>query len=691
MDMKTRTIFTFLLLFTIQLTEIQAQKLQWASKLIFEYNQYGTSDFSGNKALGAPDAKPYGSLNKNAFRLKSNAGFGTLKVGYDTPTQVSQITIVENNAPGNIVKVILYDVNGKEHVVYEEEVQNTNKKNNVFIVKIQKTPYKVNKVAVHINTYKSKKWAQIDAIAISEEPVNDPVPGMTAAAGSTTVNNSTSTEKPEFHAEKQRLSDNINTKYLESKPLISPDGKTLFFARKNSPDNIGGKRDDQDIYFSTLVNGEWKEAMNIGKPLNDKLANGVCSVTPDGSRLVILGAFSPGKAGGLDGVSISVKTRTGWSEPDAQDIEGFINMCDYQDYFLANSGKVMLMAIQMNETQGDQDLYVSFKTGPKQWSKPKNLGKTINTAKVEFAPFLASDNKTLYFSSNGHGGYGESDIFYTKRLDDTWQSWSKPINIGGEVNTPSWDGYYVMAAKGDYAYFISTSGTFKKVNLNPTDEDIFKISLREEVRPDPVILISGRVLNSISKEPLDASILYQSLPITDEGGTAMTNPSTGEYKIILPVGKLYGFHAEAKGYMATERNEDFTDVTEYKEIVRDLYLTPLAVGMVIKLNNLFFVRSKSEVLPESIPEMDRVYKLLIDYPKLVIELGGHTDNQGIYAANLKLSQERADAVRTYLTGKGIEKRRIKTKGYGPTKPVADNRNPETRKNNRRVEIKVLKY
>lgn len=688
--MNIRIIFTFIFFLTIQLTEIQAQKLQWASKLVFEFNQYGTSDFSGSKALGAPDAKPFGTLNKNAFRLKSNAGYGTLKVGYSNPIQVSQVTIVENNAPGNIVKIILYDTNGKEHVVYEEDSRSTNKKNDIFILKIQKTTYKVSKVAVHINTYKSKKWAQIDAIAISEEPVNDPVAGMKSATGTSSANGK-STEKPEFHAKKERLSDKVNTKYLESKPLISPDGKTLFFARKNSPDNIGGKRDDQDIYFSTLVNGEWKEARNIGKPLNDKLANGVCSVTPDGNRLVLLGAFSPGKGGGLDGVSISVKTRTGWSEPDAQEIEGFINLCDYQDYFLANSGKVMLMAIQMNETQGDQDLYVSFKTGPKQWSKPLNLGKTINTAKVEFAPFLASDNKTLYFSSNGHGGYGESDIFYTQRLDDTWQKWSKPINIGGEVNTPSWDGYYVTAAKGDYAYFISTSGTLKKVNLNPTDEDIFKISLREEVRPDPVILISGRVLNSITKKPLDASILYQSLPVTDNGGIAMTNPSTGEYKIVLPVGKKYGFHAEAKDYMATERNEDFTNVTEYKEIVRDLYLTPMAVGMVIQLNNLFFVRSKAEVLPESIPEMDRIYKLLVDYPQLVIELGGHTDNQGIYSANVKLSQDRADAVREYLVNKGIEKRRIKTKGYGPTKPIADNRNPETRKNNRRVEIKVLKH
>ena len=652
------------------------QKLQWASKLVFQYNQYGTDDYSGNKALGPPDAKPYGSLNKNAFRLKTNAGYGTLKVGFDKPVHVSQLTVVENNAPGNIVKVIFYDISGKEHVVYQEDPKPTSKTSDVFILKVAKTAYQVKQVAVHLNTFKSKKWAQIDAIAISEEPVANPVPEVGNQGGSMTTGVNGEAEKPVFHAKKERLSDHINTEYPETKPLISPDGKTLYFARKNSPENVGGKRDPQDIYYSTFDNGEWSPAKNIGRPLNDKMANGVCSVSPDGSKLVILGAISDGK-GSLDGVSVSVKNFSGWSKPRAQKIDGFKNLCDYQDYYLSNSGKILILAIQMEESYGDQDLYVSFRKGPDEWTKPKNLGKTINTPQVEYGPFLASDNKTLYFSSDGHGGFGKSDIFYSKRLDDTWQNWSEPVNIGKEVNSPDWDGYYVVAAKGDYAYFVSS-------------EDIYKIALREEVRPDPVILISGKVLNSETKKPVSASIFYESLPGGEEDGVAMTNPATGEYKIVLPVGKKYGFHAEADGYIATEQNEDFTRVNEYKEIRRDLLLTPMAVGKIIRLNNLFFVRSKAEILPESKPELDRIYKLLTDNPKMVIELGGHTDNQGYYSANVKLSQERADAVKAYLVEKGINKGRIKTKGYGPTKPIADNRNPEERKKNRRVEIKILK-
>jgi outer membrane protein OmpA-like peptidoglycan-associated protein len=344
----------------------------------------------------------------------------------------------------------------------------------------------------------------------------------------------------------------------------------------------------------------------------------------------------------------------------------------------------------MEETYGDQDLYVSFRQKQNVWSKPVNLGPVINSSKVEFAPFLASDNKTLYFSSNGHGGYGESDIFYTKRLDDSWQNWSEPINIGGDVNTPSWDGYYAVAAKGDYAYFVSTAGGLKKVNLNPTDEDIFRIALKEEVRPDPVILITGRVLNSKTKEPIEANIFYESLPLSKEDGIAISDPNAGTYKITLPAGKKYGFRAESEGFLSVSRNEDFSEITEYTEIDRDLLLTPIEVGQIIQLNNLFFVQSKAEILPESMPELERLYNLMMEQPALQIELGGHTDNQGIYAANLRLSQERADAVMEFLVEKGVPKKRIKAVGDGPSKPVASNKNPETRKQNRRVEIKILK-
>jgi outer membrane protein OmpA-like peptidoglycan-associated protein len=688
---------TFWLFFTVLLSfhTASSEGIQWASKLVFQYNQYGDTDFSGHKVLGQPDALPYGTLNKNAFRLKHESGYGTLTVGFANPHQVSQVTIVENNTPGRIVKVVLFDTNGNEYEVYEGEPKKIDKSHNLFNIDLPKTPYKVAKIGIHVDTYVHAGWAQIDAVGVSENPSSEDLAArlginVMSEDGTKISNTKTVTgEEPTFYAKKERLSDRVNSPFLESKPVISPDGNTLFFARKNCPYNTKGKKDEQDIYFSTLSDvGKWTEAKNMGRPLNDKYPNGVCSVTPDGNTLLVINAYGDGFV--YDGVSISRKKFGGWSKPKVQEIEGYHNLCGYQDYFLTNTGKVMLMALQMEETYGDQDLYVSFLVEKDYWSKPVNLGPVINTGKVEFAPFLASDNKTLYFSSNGHGGYGESDIFYTKRLDDTWQNWSEPINIGGEINTPSWDGYYAVAAKGDYAYFVSTAGSFKKANLNPTDEDIYRIALREEAKPDPVILITGRVFNSKTKQPIEASILYESLPIDDEGGIANSNPNNGEYKIILPIGKKYGFRAESEGFLSVSRNEDFLNITEYTEIERDLYLTPLEVGQVIQLNNLFFVQSKAEMLPESLPELERLYQLMMEQPGLEIELGGHTDNQGIYSANIRLSQLRADAVKQFLLDKGIAKKRINAKGYGPSKPVASNLNAETRKQNRRVEITILK-
>jgi outer membrane protein OmpA-like peptidoglycan-associated protein len=319
------------------------------------------------------------------------------------------------------------------------------------------------------------------------------------------------------------------------------------------------------------------------------------------------------------------------------------------------------------------------------------MGAVINTPKVEFAPFLASDNKTLYFASNGHRGFGESDIFYTRRQDDTWTNWSSPENIGKSINSFGWDGYYAISAKGDYAYFISTAGVLNKMDFNPTDEDIFRISLSKEAKPEPVVLVKGKVINSRTRQPIDADIFYESFPIMDEKGIATSDPVNGDYKIVLPVGKKYGFRAEAKGYIAVSRNEDFSTVSEYKEITRDLELTPLKVGETVQLNNIFFVQSKAEILPDSEPELERLLKLLSDNPLLEIELVGHTDNQGPSSANLQLSEERALSIVKYLIENGIDKKRLEFKGYGGTRPIASNASEESRHKNRRVEIKILKF
>ena len=663
---------------------VRAQEIQWASDVEFQFNQYSDTEYSAKEALGKPDAAPYGKMSKKAFRLNAESGYGTMTLAYANPQQVSQVIIVENYLPGRITKVVLIDQDENEHVVYESKGQAMSRPFNVLSVKFDKTPYLVSKVSVHLNTYVHKGWSQIDAVGISEEEfTGEVIPGAKATATS-------EPEEIKIVAKKERLSNNINTKYIETKPIISPDGMRLYFARKNTPQNIGGKRDDQDIYVSDRIGKKWSLAQNAGRPLNDKLPNGICSVTPDGNTLLLINAYY--EDGSVeDGVSISRKLASGWSAPVAQKIEDYHNLSEYQDYCMSNSGKVLISAVQRRDSRGDQDLYVSFRTGEDSWSKPVNMGPVINTRKVEYAPFLASDNKTLYFSSNGHGGFGESDIFYSRRLDDTWTNWSKPVNIGKAVNSSSWDGYYTISARGDYAYFVSTAGALNKVDFNPTDEDIFRISLLPEEKPDPVVLITGRVINSKTKKPITADIYYESLPDNEESGIATSDPVNGNYKIVLPVGKKYGFRAEAEGFIAISQNEDFSNVTEYKEITRDLELTPLKVGETVQLNNIFFVQSKAEILPESEPELERLLKLLNENPSLEVELGGHTDNQGSSSANLRLSEARALAVMNYLIEHGINKKRLKYKGYGGTRPIASNASPETRKKNRRVEIKILKF
>ncbi len=659
-----------------------AQQIQWASKLIFQYNQFSDNDWSGLKTLGPPDASPFGSPNKNAFRIKSESGYGTVSVGFDHPQPVSQIVIVENNKPGNIVKVVLHDTAGNEYTVYQAEPQIVSKSYNTFTLKFDKTTYNVAEVAVHVNTYKNKGWSQIDAIGISEEQFDGDILPESKDSLQTA-------EEVTFTAAKERLSNNVNSDCDESKPIISPDGSRLYFARKSCPQNFGGRRDDQDIYYADLIGKDWSLARNIGAPLNDRLPNGICSVTPDGNSLLLINAYDD-RGNVEDGVSISRKTLNGWTRPLKQNIIGFENKSEFQDYCLANSGNILILAVQRSDSHGDQDLYVSFKTGDNEWTKPKNLGVSINTPNAEFSPFLASDNKTLYFASNGHGGFGQSDIFYSRRLDDSWVSWTEPKNLGKNINSSGWDAYYTISARGDFAYFISTPAAFDP-GSRKDNEDIYRISLSKDVQPDPVVMITGRVLNSKTKQPIEADIFYESIPTGSEKGLANSNPGSGEFKIVLPAGKKYGFRAQSNGYVSVDQNEDFTAVKQFTEIKRDLYLTPLEVGEVVQLNNLFFAQSKAEMLPESQPELERLYQLLVDNKNLEIELSGHTDNQGNSNANMQLSRDRAEAVMQFLIDKGIDKKRLTAVGYGPTRPIASNANPETRKLNRRVEIKILKF
>ncbi|MDW7695229.1 OmpA family protein [Flammeovirgaceae bacterium SG7u.111] len=487
----------------------------------------------------------------------------------------------------------------------------------------------------------------------------------------------------------ENLGPNVNSEYEDRSPRISPDGNTLYFARNNHPQNPYFSQVDvtQNIWVSEKNSeGEWGEAQLMTNVLNNGPVSFVTSVQPDGNTLLVGGVFKKGVYEGGAGFSITHRTENGWTPPDQ------IQVKDYQEMVkghrhnaqMTNDGHALVMSFsEESERTANYDLYVSFKKKDGTWLRPKNLGEMINTPGFEYSPFMAADGKTLYFASDREGGKGGNDFYVTHRLDETWENWSPPKNMGSYINTLEDETYFCLDASGEFAYIVSDNHSYGK-------GDIFKVMLKEEDRPGPVVLVKGKVFNASTNEPMKATIAYNDLFGTVELGNAISNPETGEYKIVLPYGKKYGFGANAEGFVASFSNVDLSDVKTYEEKTVNLYLHPLEEGQTIRLNNVFFDTGLFELKPESNNELDKIYNLLIENPSMEIEVAGHTDNRGNPFDNKELSENRASAVRKYLIAKGIASERVTPVGYGHTVPLVPNINEGNRQKNRRVEFTILK-
>lgn len=487
-----------------------------------------------------------------------------------------------------------------------------------------------------------------------------------------------------FKGRIENLGSQVNTKYAEILPVISPDGNTLYFVRNNYPGNIGAS----DIYISKIKDkNKWYPAYNAGKEFNSRFYDTIYSLTPDGNK--IFGTFE-GQIG------IKKRTKRGWSKIYPVKINDFYNKCSYTNFFLSNDSQTLLISLWRNDSYVDHnrklpknggkfgytDIYVSFKNEDNTWSSPMNLGPVVNSIDTEFSPFLASDNKTLYFASYGHKGYGSADIFMSTRLDDSWRNWSQPLNLGSKINSEKWDAYLSVPASGKYVYFVSTKNSIGK-------GDICRMELPINMRPTPVVLIYGNVLDASTNENLAANIIYERLDNGKIVGSAETNPITGEYKIVLPSGHNYAVRANADGYFGINENIDLTDLKKYSEISKNLKLSKLEKGQTIRLSNIFFEYNKHELRVISYPELDRVVKFLNDNKRIKILISGHTDDVGSDNYNLKLSKMRAKSVAEYIVSKGILNKRIKFNGYGESKPINSNKTEYGRIMNRRVEFTIL--
>ncbi len=657
-----------------------AQIVQWASKVVEFSSELTPIQYSAKQALGKPNVLPAGGQSPNAWAPDRPNRKEFLKLGYDNPISIRQIAIAESHNPSAIYRVFAYDEAGKEYLINTLNPMAIPLKGRMLNIFMEATPYKVAAVKIEFDGGAVPDYYSIDAVAISDSnyPIIADIPTMQLLASGILI---------------EVLDKNVNSEYKELNPLLSPDGKTLYFSRQNHPQNVGGVNDKEDIWYSELDSaGRWQLAQNLGVLNNEgpNFVNTIKAVTPDGKSaiMVLLGNKYLDNGKMLAGVSISTNVGGTWSKPVALNIINDYNFAEKANYFLADNRKTLLMSVEREDTQGDRDLYVTFMNADSSWSQPLNLGDVVNTAGEESAPFLASDDKTLYFSSTGFSGYGGNDVYVTRRLDDTWTNWSEPENLGPEINSPLEDLFFNIPASSEFAYYSR--------GLSETNADIFRVKLPIVKSPESWVTVKGKVIDKTTGKPVAAKIVYERLPDGKDTGISQTDPETGQYEIRLPTGQLYGLTAEAEGKISESQNLDLRSVKTDQVIdKKDFNLQPIGVATIapnvaIVLNNIFFDFDKATLKPESGPELDRLIAMLKEKSTMEVEISGHTDNTGPDAYNMSLSERRAKTVVAYLVRGGVPKERLTVQFFGETKPKDTNDTKEGRSKNRRVEFLILK-
>ncbi len=669
------------------------QRVFWANRIIDFSSELSPYEYSAEQVLGKPNALPQGGDNPDAWMPAKPNKLDFITVSFDHEIRVEQIAIAESYNPSAVFEIYLYDENGKKYLVHTFDPRPVDLKGRLLNIYIEKTKYKVSALRLTIDGRKVPGYSGIDAIGISGS--NKPIEVVI--------------EQPQNLREKvvvEKLDQNVNSKYDETRPLISPDGKTLYFSRSNDPENAGGTKDPNDIWYSKLdtVTGKWEAAKNIGHSLNNKGENYISSITPDGKAMTVLLGNEYTKHDKMKpGVSISTKNGENWSAPQSLDIiNSYIESTD-GNYFLANNRKVLIMAIDRYDSFGGKDLYVSFLQEDGRWSEPLNMGNDINTAHTESSPYLAADNETLYFSSKGYSGYGGSDVYISRRLDDSWTNWTEPENLGSDINSDGDDMFFNIPPSGKYAYYSKTS--------TATRSDIHRIALPIFYQPAPVVSVSGVVKDADSKLPVMAKITYDLLPENTNIGFTMSDSISGTYDILLPAGSAYRYTVDAEGYEPLNQRIDLGNETDFNEIKQDILLNkPASKAVEIaanveesddkKLEDFLNHNSKELALSDQIffdfasdylkkaayPYLDKIAQYMKKTPDQQLIIAGHTDNVGSEQYNKSLSKRRAEAVLEYFTSKGLDKSKFEVIGYGSSKPIASNDTMEGRSKNRRVEF-----
>ena len=508
----------------------------------------------------------------------------------------------------------------------------------------------------------------------------------------------------------ENVGNGINTIYPEYSPVISADESVIYFTSRRDNTTGGGISNIDEKYYEDVYRGirdskeSWGNIANLSS-VNTDFNDATVNLSPDGQKLLL---YKDGKRGGDIYQSILVGSE--WSKPEP--LSNSVNTPYYETHASYSFDGRMLYFVsnKPDGSYGGKDIYYCYVDEKGNLGQPINIGPEINTRFDEEGVFAHPDGKTLYFASQGHTTMGGFDFFKSTFKDGKW---GKPENLGYPINSADDDVFFVVTADSRRAYFSSFKqdgfgekdiyrltflGDEKRFVLNTEDNLLSSLDItvnqklieqKLDIPTGELTILKGTVYDKITKKPLFGTIEIVDLEQNSIVSTFTSNSATGKYLVSLPSGRNYSVTAIADNYLFKSENFNIPKATGYQEVERDFPLDRIDVGRKIVLKNIFFDFDKYTLRDISGAELERLVRLMNQYPKLKIEISGHTDNVGSETYNKTLSENRAKVVVDYLINRGIDKSRLVFKGYGFSQPIASNDSDGGRQLNRRTEFKVL--
>ena len=502
----------------------------------------------------------------------------------------------------------------------------------------------------------------------------------------------------------------VNTSYSELSPFYISDSALYFSSLRVSEGQIESneelEKNNFKIFKAYKEDGVWLIDEGYQSNLNDeKYHIGNYVVRQDGK----LAYFTRCKSASASSLQCAIYMADINDEGQFENIEKLpesVNAPGFNNTQLAlaensDNESCLIFASDRPGGYGQMDLWSADLNVSGRPKKARNLGASINSPGNELSPYFSKLNKRLYFSSDWHPGLGGLDVFETV-YDTENEFYRHPKNVGRPINTPNDELFYILKDDSSGGFLATNREGAFFINEEHCCHDLYEVSFKEkEVFIPPseeapkldtsqnMLVLEGRVLDFKTKRPL-----VSKLELVNNINSIMieainTNATDGAYMLFLPSGGDYGIAVSSPGYLFHSENFKIEASEGFEKVKKDILLKRIELGSSIVLKNIFFDFDQASLREESFTELNRLYELLINNTNLKIEVSGHTDNKGSKSYNKRLSLNRAKSVVQYLLDKGIDKKRMVSKGYGFDRPIATNETEEGRQLNRRTEFKII--